>query len=77
MTLVVQQEVSVCWFHVNLCLNVCRFVQFENCVLRNGSMPLFSVSMVNLTEEWQWFRVSIKEVISMTVNVPSTCLLAL
>ena len=52
------QEVSVCWFHVNLCLNVCRFVQFDNCVLRNGSMPLFSVSMVNLTEEWQWFRVS-------------------
>ena len=25
---------------------------------RNGSIPLFSISIVNLTEGWQWLRVS-------------------
>ena len=48
-------------------------------VPRKGSMPLLSVSMVNLIEEWHWFRMSRKlsadALFGIMVSVSSTNLL--
>ena len=38
-----------------LCLNVDRFVE-QLCSEKPGSLRLFSISMVNLIEEWHWLR---------------------
>ena len=52
--------------------------RFSNWILRNGSIPLHSVSIVNFTEEWALLSVSKKldavSILRMMVSVSSTYL---
>ena len=56
---VMQQKASVGRCDVYFGLDLCRFVN-ELCVKKRirRSIPLFSISIVNLTEGWQLLRVS-------------------
>ena len=73
MALAMQQEASIGGFNVFFGLNICVFVE------QLGAQKKLSVSMVNLIEEWHWFKISRKltaDVLSgMIVSVSSTYLL--
>ena len=77
MALVMKQKASVSWFDIDFGLNLSRFI--EQLCSKKRSIPSLSISIMNLTEEWQLLRVTRKlsadNLSGIIVKVSSTYLL--